>query len=204
MPFTAPVLNIGQGLADGIMTGTDTLNKAISYVGDQYAKSKAAEGVAQWMATQKASNGQPMMTKDELNDFMGKSGSAKLGIIGLKSAMMLHGAETNNQMALQQSGGRVQVSTSQQEAENAIITAKKYGLIPPGQPAPDARPAPQIAQPGGQVTQPSGQPVAPLATVTPDNLQSQGFIQTKEGMWANPKTGVTFDPNTKNFGHLSN
>ena len=154
MPFTAPVLDIGSGLANGIMTGADSLNKAIQYVGDQYVNSKAAEGTAQYLAKSGA------MSRDELNEFMGKSLGAKQQILGMKMAQFMHGVDLNNQMALQnnqssnvigqqQNQGQVNVQTNRADMQNQLDFYKKYGYMP-GR-SPDQMPAPPANPNAGQV-----------------------------------------------------
>ena len=211
MPFTAGMMDISGNIGNNIAAGGQALGKAIEQVGDTYAESKAADFAAHTLASQGA------MSKDDLSNFMGLSVGAKQKMLGTLSSKWILGQQMQNQLALQnnqaQNTVKVAAATAPIEAQTAgaktaaeVAAYKNAGLIPPGQLSPDQRPAPNLTT--AAPTAP-GQPAPSNQTqLSPENLKAQGFVQTKDGRWGNPATGMMFDPSQKDpskaWSHMTN
>jgi hypothetical protein len=117
MPFTAPVLNIGQGLANGILSGADSLSKAIDYVRDQYTSAKAAQGAMKALSSMQGPDGSPMVPQsvmDQFNKSTPQGQSAIAGIFSHRAAGMW-----DMQNNIQLGGARAQQEGAQQRQTNA-------------------------------------------------------------------------------------
>jgi hypothetical protein len=117
MPFTAPVLNIGQGLADGILSGANALSSSIDYVRDQYKNQKAAQGAMTALSNMKDADGNPMISPQMLDVFNKMSPQGQVAAAGMLSQKAQNTWDAQNKIAIAQAGA--QSEGSQQRQTNA-------------------------------------------------------------------------------------
>jgi hypothetical protein len=130
MSFTAPVLPIGEGLASGIMSGSDSLNKAIGYVSEQYKNAKAAQGLMATLATQKDASGNPMIPQNVMDMFNKQNPQAQTAIAGLLSNKAVGQWNAQNQQLLQQSQGNVETGVHEANTKADYSIAAQHGVVP--------------------------------------------------------------------------
>lgn len=130
MPFTAGTLNIGQGLAEGILSGANSLDHAISYVRDMYANSKAATGAMQALAKTNDANGNPIISPSMMDTFNTLSPQAQSAFAGIMSQRAAGLWSAQNQQLLQRSQGQVEQQTHTANTASDYGIARQYGVVP--------------------------------------------------------------------------
>lgn len=153
MPFTAPVLNIGQGLANGILSGADSLSHAIDYVRDQYTQAKAAQGAMKALSSMQGPDGNPMVPQAVMDQFNKSTPQGQAAIAGIFSHRAANMWETQNNIQLAganaQMQGAQQRQTNAAQVQNVISQFRGTKMLPTDgeQGSQEATPATPVQQP---------------------------------------------------------
>lgn len=208
-------IDIGGGLANGIMAGAGALSQAIEKIGDVYKQHKTLNDMATYMNAnyQKAIDsgqkpGVDMLSNDELATFrkMGVGGQAQIMAMKMQEAQygMAAKAEVGKAQAMApiETGMHATNVGTDVQAEIAKLQQQlneyqKRGLTIPGFDI-NKQPLPQT---NGNSTVPQGN-FNPGFSPNPGNLQKNGFKVSQNGVWVNTQTGVQYDPHSQQWGHV--
>lgn len=204
MPFTAPVLNIGQGLADGIMSGANALSSAIDYVRDQYKSSKSAQGAMTALSNMKDGNGSPMVSPQMLDMFNKMTPQQQVGAAGVFSGRAQNLWDSQNKISVAQASSTAQ--GTQERQTNAAQFQNYRNAWSTGSPmSGDVNKANAPGVVGGNApvaTPPPQKNAAPTTYQMPLNPSGKGAQSGFYSFQVDPATGKPI-PGTMNFGGTS-